>query len=118
MFPCEADLNLYTAKRLPRWAQTMRAKVRWELAELVDLCVNTHADVWLTSGENAAQNTMALITRQLRAGAPRRAVAARLEQIADEYEDQSKTGRSGMGDLRRAGFARKWANRLRQADGK
>lgn len=120
-FPCEADLNLYTAKRLPGWAQSMRAEkaqktpASWQRADLIDLAVNAHAGVRVTSGECAAQNTLALVNRHMLAKAPALAIADRFEQIARDTEAlvRSNPARKGLGDLRRASFARKWAKKLR-----
>ncbi len=122
MFPCEADLNLYTAKRLPQWAREMRAAkeketpASWKPADLIDVCVNAHGNVREKSGELAAGNMMALIGRRILANAPPSAIAARLLDFADQYERQAKQpGRAGLGDRRMAGFARKWAKRVADA---
>lgn len=122
MFPCESDLKLYTAKRLPQWALAMRTEKAaktpesWAPPNLIDVCVNAHANVRATRGELAANNMMALIGRRLLAAAPPSAIVARLLDFADRYERQAKQpGRAGMGDKRMAGFARKWARKLSRA---
>ena len=95
-FPCEADLDLYTAKTLPRWAHSMRERTRdkqpdsWHRTDLIDIAINAHAGIRPTSGECSAHNIMAMIAKLNRIPAcPASALAARLNDLANSYEAQA-----------------------------
>lgn len=107
-FPCEADLKLYTAKRLPQWAKDMRAAEQKARAStpLIDVVVNAHAWIRVTSGECAAHNLMMLVSSCQR----------RTPDALTEYlESIARNPQCAISPKRRAGFARKWARKLSQA---
>lgn len=103
MFPCKADLEFYQAKREPAWARNIRNAPK----PSIDAVVNAHGGIRLLSGECAALNLMALTNPFWKAKAPASALAAHLEQIALHPQ-------CAISPKRRAGFARKWAAKLRR----
>jgi hypothetical protein len=103
MFPCKADLEFYQSKRLPKWALSIRNVAKTS----IDPVVNAHGSIRLLTGECSAHNLIALLGPYFRAKAPATAIAAYLEQIAANPQ-------CAIAPKRRAGFARKWAARLRR----
>lgn len=115
MFPTEADLNFYEALREPAWVARMRvlrARRHWEpntqqarMAMLVDAVVNAHGRIRVTSGECASHNLMAL-AKSFR--------AHDIKELAAYLESFAREPACAISPKRRAGFAAKWARRLRE----
>lgn len=121
-FPCEADLAYYNAKTEPLWAINLRETraargSSWRkpnAAELLDHAINAHTGKRITNGELAAHNLLAIISPWIKRRKDPRIktdLAARLEEIA-AYPGCVTSPQ------RRAGFARKWAARLRSQESK
>ena len=102
MFPCKADLEFYQAKREPAWARNIRNAPK----PSIDVVVNAHAHVRLLSGECAAQNLRALLGPYLRDSTSK--------YLADYREEIALHPQYAISSKRRAGFARKWAAKLRR----
>lgn len=103
LFPTFADVLFYREQQtLPEWAQKLCAPRSYP----IDLVINAHAGVELSSGELAALDLLA-IAREVRARCRTELSLSRLfvAQIKHKppYEGNPE---------RRAAFARKWARRL------
>lgn len=107
-FPCESDLRLFEAKRVPAWALAMRAGKKSAVTrhpdarELIDFCVNSHAGIRPAAGEMAAGNLLAIVSSWRRRG----------KDLAQELEVVSRHPECVQNPEKRAAFARKWAKRL------
>lgn len=105
MFPCKADLAFYQSRHEPKWAQ----QISNAPFTSIDAVVNAHARINMLGGECAAHNLAVMLKPMIRAKAPAYALAARLTQLATEYEHPACRS---IRNKRMAGFARKWAAML------
>lgn len=115
MFPCQADLDFYEALHEPAWVVKMRAadknrrprlqsdRARKDL--LIDRVINSHGGRRVTSGECASANLMVLAASCIRRTP---------EALADYLESIAQNPQCVISPKRRAGFARKWARKLRE----
>lgn len=97
-FPCATDLAFYQARRMPRWAWTIKTPE----AATIDSVVNAHGSLRVTSGECAVQNLLMLLR-----GGTRRGIA--IEKILANLATHPACA---ISPEKRAAFARKWAARL------
>lgn len=104
-FPNSADFAFYQSRqRAPQWAEQWVLRSRVE----VDSVVNAHACIRPTSGEVAAQNLMLLI----------RGVERRRGNVEEFLSSVALNPMCAISPQRRAGFARKWARRIRRVEGR